>query len=118
MTARTAGFPAFTYYRRMPSRGSTRRVSDLLVLPVFSLLLASMLAAPQSGTTLGVALAVIAVAALAPRQSRPIARALASIVRAYTLAQASRRGSFMPQSQPDAPGRPRPRAPGMVVHLA
>ncbi len=93
-------------------------MSNLLVLPVLSLLLASMLTAPPSGTTLGVALAVVAVSALALRQPRPVVRGLASIVRAYTLAQASRRGSYMLQSQPDAPGRPRPRAPGMVVHLA
>ena len=62
---------------------------------------------PSLATVLAMTLAVLLVALVASGYtSAPTALAYAE-----TLRQRSRRIAFLPQCDPDAPGRPRPRAP-------
>ncbi|MFB7874730.1 MULTISPECIES: DUF6412 domain-containing protein [unclassified Nocardia] len=56
---------------------------------------------------------VCALAAITTRRHLPVRVATAGPPRS---AQRRLRGSFLPQSNPDTPGRPRPRAPGADHH--
>jgi hypothetical protein len=63
----------------------------------------------------GLALAVVFAAALSCGASHPLPTVSALFVSPSSSAQRRRRGAFLRQSNPDAAGRARPRAPGLLL---
>ncbi|WP_157083900.1 DUF6412 domain-containing protein [Millisia brevis] len=89
----------------------------LLVMPVVSLLLVPATAGPTF--TLGsVAVLLVAVAVTLACVRRNVATQFPQIIEGLSGDERQLRGSFRRQTRLDAPGRVRPRAPGLAIQFA